>query len=217
MSDIHVTYQWVKNAEGDSAELVRKEAVLDASQSGVGRVFLDHLEDLQNMDVRELRLEDNHLQDLTPLGRVMNLEVLRLGGNEITNVAPLASLSQLRVLDLSRNPSLHSIAGLASLSNLEELTLYNTQVSDLEPVAHLPKLKTLNISNARVTDLAPLTMMKSLRELQIFGYGEVERGTDDWNILVDLLTRGIRVDAHGVGQMVTAARHLRAQRQRSDS
>jgi hypothetical protein len=216
MSDIHVTYQWVRSAEGDSAELVRKEAVIGAHTPG-GVVHLDDLEDLSHFDVRELRIADNQLRDLKPLAKIQGLEVLHLTGNQIVNVTPLAGLEQLKVLDLGRNPRLESIAPLASLHKLEELSLYETGVYDIEPIAHLPSLRKLNISNARVSDLAPLTMMRRLREIQLFGFGEVERGTDDWNILVDLLVRGVRVDAHGIGKMMTAARHLREQRKNNRS
>ncbi|MFU8805435.1 MAG: leucine-rich repeat domain-containing protein [Bradymonadaceae bacterium] len=217
MTDIHVTYQWVKSSKGGSTELVRREAVLDGIGGENRGDFLDHIEELKNLDVRQLRMEDNRLIDLEPIAQIANLEVLRIAGNEIVDVSPLARLTHLQILDLGRNANLSSVAPLAGLHELEELNIFRTRVGDLEPIATLPALKKLNISDTLITDLAPLTEMPALREIQIFGFGEVERGTDDWNILVDLLTRGVRVDAHGVGKMITAASQLRDQRKNLDS
>ena len=62
MSDIHVTYRWIKNAAGNSAELVCKKAALDSIQYEGDRFLIDHLEDLSSIDVRELRPAARQLQ-----------------------------------------------------------------------------------------------------------------------------------------------------------
>ncbi|MBA2662626.1 MAG: hypothetical protein H0U74_10055 [Bradymonadaceae bacterium] len=217
MSDIHVSYQWLQRGRGTS-ELVRREAVAtgaDGSPVAADDIFAQ-IANLKGMphfaDVRELRLEENGLADLTPLTSLNDIEVLHLAGNDIVELSPLSSLVKLRILDLSRNPNLESLNHLSRLTALENLSIYQTQVDDLEPIAHLSKLKVLNFSNTRVTDLAPLLQMASLCEVQLFEFGEIERGTDDWNIIVELLSRQIRVDCHGVGRMVSAATELRRRR-----
>jgi len=58
-----------------------------------------------------------------------------------------------------------SISFVSSLSNLEELTLTLTLVTDLTPLKGLPKLNQLNLLGGKVTDLAPLKGLSSLREL----------------------------------------------------
>ena len=57
---------------------------------------------------------------------------------------------------------LASSAGLANLTALQTLDVWNTQVRDLAPLASLTALKTLNVSNTKVTDLSPLRSLIGL-------------------------------------------------------
>lgn len=51
-----------------------------------------------------LNLNNNLIQDVTPLAELTTLSHLYLIGNQIVDVSPLANLTQLQKLDLSENP-----------------------------------------------------------------------------------------------------------------
>ena len=70
------------------------------------------------INLQELYLNDNNIENITPLAKLINLNILDLSSNKIENITPLAKLEQLRLLDLSSN----KIENITSLTNLKQLT-----------------------------------------------------------------------------------------------
>ncbi len=56
--------------------------------------------------IQQLNLEQNHINDITPLSLLEQLSTLNLNNNQITNATPLRALSQLTQLILTHNPAL---------------------------------------------------------------------------------------------------------------
>ena len=64
---------------------------------------------------------------------------------------------------------LQDIAVLAKLTNLTELNLTDSGVTDLQLIAGLQKLQILEMSETRITDVAPLTNLTALQNLYLSG------------------------------------------------
>jgi hypothetical protein len=65
---------------------------------------------------------------------------------------------------------------LAGLTNLQRLSLSDTQVSDVTPLAGLTNLQILNLSGTQVSDVAPLAGLTALQSLDLTGTRVAERG-----------------------------------------
>jgi len=72
------------------------------------------------VNLKDLRLEDGSITDITPLGSLLNIEILDLDNNQISDVTPLSNLSSLRSLSLRKN-KIDDISSLANSTNLTNL------------------------------------------------------------------------------------------------
>ena len=97
-----------------------------------------------------------------------DLRVLKL--DDLSNLGDLpptlGQMTNLVQLDL-RGTVVSDVSVLAGLSKLRILSLRETLVEDLTPIAALPNLGTLDIGKTWVTDLTPLAAMPALSRLDI--------------------------------------------------
>ncbi|MBI9050860.1 MAG: CotH kinase family protein [Anaerolineaceae bacterium] len=149
---------------------------------------LSALADLTNLKV--LILQDNLVEDISAVAQLKTLKSLHLGYNEVRDLSPLADLNQLTRLDLYGNGNIESILPLASmhqlkylnlddvpigneitnlenLSNLEELSLSNCQLSDVAALQNLKKLISLNLRDNDIVDLSALAGLTNLETLNM--------------------------------------------------
>ena len=103
--------------------------------------------------MKELRLIDNKISDITPLKRLTNLEYLDLSGNQISDLSPLTDLT-----------------------NLKYLHLENNQISDLSPLAGLTKLCSLHLQTNPIPEDQKGMIKKALPYCDI--YFRERGGTD---------------------------------------
>lgn len=135
-------------------------------------------------ELTELRLNVDHVTDLSPLSALKSLQTLSCAGgtfrsSSLVDIAPLRNL-KLRALDCANT----LVADLRPLQGmpLEKLNLANTKIDTLSPLAEMPltelfvqgtavkdltplrgmPLKHLNVSITGVTDLSPLRGAKLL-------------------------------------------------------
>lgn len=95
---------------------------------------LAELKKLQILDISR-----NIILDITPLSSCTNLVKLNLGGNRFTNIDSISKLTLLKRLNIGYNHSLLDIDDVSNLTQLEDLKLTNTGITDLRPL--LPFLK----------------------------------------------------------------------------
>ena len=130
----------------------------------------------------KLDASNRGIQSLAGLQYATNLDTLNLGGNKkISDWSPLASLTKLENLSLYDN-SITALSPLASLTKLERLDLTNNKISDLRPLTSLTKLEGLFMYANKISDLSPLASLTNLTHLQI---GENE-AISDWSPLASL-------------------------------
>ena len=156
-------------------------AVREALGLSSGEAITTHA--MLRLDALEAR--NAGIKDLTGLEHAVNLKRLHLGGahvsgegyvnsnegyvnsNAVTDWSPLAKLAKLPTLNLSSTPGLVDVSPLAILTQLTELSLYNTAVSDVAPLANLTQLTYLFLGDTAVSDVAPLANLTQLTELSL--------------------------------------------------
>lgn len=138
---------------------------------------LEHFTSLEHLD-----LEDNFVDDVTPLAELEHLEWLNLRNNQITDLAeinfdllkdlPLTHLSlRHNVVDISEDVRIRisDISVLANFTGLTFLELRDLQITDLSPIAGLTALTYLDISQNPFTDstLSSISNMTKLTYLNV--------------------------------------------------
>jgi len=94
------------------------------------------------------------------------LSQVPLNGRGQVDATVLASLTNLEKLTLSGS-RVQSLAFLSSLKKLKELWLKDTLASDLSPLAKSASLEMINVQGTRVSDLSALDNHQNLKELSI--------------------------------------------------
>jgi RNA polymerase sigma factor (sigma-70 family) len=115
-----------------------------------------------------LYARDKGILDITGLEFATNLRELYLGQNPITDLRPLSNLTQLVGLHLWHvpvHPTDLDLRPLATLINLEMLSLEGNWISDIRPLMGLKKLRRLHLSNNQIEDVRPLAELTKLRQL----------------------------------------------------
>ena len=90
------------------------------------------------------------------------------GKEKVSDVTPLTKLLELEILDLS-NTNISNLTPLAGMLKLKTLFLNGTRTSDLTPLAGLANLEVLFLQDTDVSNVSALTGLKNLRILGISG------------------------------------------------
>lgn len=123
---------------------------------------LSNLSALSNLaSLRILELNDNSINNLTPLKSCAALEELYLSANALTSLSSLASLKSLSVLDVSYN-ALEDISPLTACKAMTRLNLAHNQLTDLSALGTMVKLTELDASNNQIEDVSALSACTAL-------------------------------------------------------
>lgn len=145
----------------DLQHLPHLTALTIDSKSQGDLACLDQLEELQELNLDNIRLTED---DLTRIAAHTGLKKLSLAGCSLSTINALAPLTELTHLDLSGN-TLRNISALSGMTSMIELSLGSNVVTSLEALTALTKLEKLDISYNSVTSLAPLQKLHSLLSL----------------------------------------------------
>jgi Leucine-rich repeat (LRR) protein len=115
-----------------------------------------------------LTLNDNGIQDLTPLQGLTTLRSLDLSDNQITDVGPLQGLTRLTHLYLDGN-QITDVGSLQGLTALTHLYLDGNQITDVGPLQKLTALTTVDLNGNQITDVGPLQKLTRLTYLALNG------------------------------------------------
>ena len=115
-----------------------------------------------------LNAHDKGILDITGLEFATNLRGLDLRQNPITDLRPLSNLTQLvefHFWHVPVRPTNLDLRPLATLINLEMLSLDGNWISDIRPLMGLKKLRRLHLSNNQIEDVSPLAGLTELWQL----------------------------------------------------
>lgn len=111
--------------------------------------------------VQEIDLEDNEIEDVSPMAELKLLQSINLAGNKIQSIEPLKDLERVQYLELSRN-RVRNIAPLAKMTNMRSLYLSENKVRRLGALKNLTKVWTLYVAKNPIKDFAPVGKLKWL-------------------------------------------------------
>ncbi|GKT13297.1 hypothetical protein ADUPG1_010242, partial [Aduncisulcus paluster] len=96
--------------------------------------------------LKELYLDGNSIEDISPLSGMTSLEWLDLDDNFISDISPLSFLNILIHLDLSYN-MIYDTSALSSSKDLIEVYFNGNTISDISPLFDLSNLYLLDMSS----------------------------------------------------------------------
>ncbi len=112
--------------------------------------------------VAELDLSNNgFIQNIEPLGRLLNLTTLNISGTQISDLTPIRNLTELKTLDLS-NTKVVDLTPLKYSSKLVYLDISYTLVTDISVLEKMSTLQTLNMNGIAATDFSSLSFLTAL-------------------------------------------------------
>ncbi len=111
------------------------------------------------INLGELRLADNDITDVSPLGQLKNLQSLDLSNNQVADPSPLGNIAALQYLKLDGN-QIEKLDGLGQLKSLNVLYLSRNKISDIRPLKELGKLWTLHLDHNQLEDISPLSELQ---------------------------------------------------------
>ena len=117
--------------------------------------------------IESLSLSYSEMKNYDALASLPDLRQLGLGRTTINDPAFLAKLSNLRMLNLRGLRNITDFSSLAQLTNLQNLDISATQLSDIKLLEGLTKLQYLNLNSTKIKDIAPLKNLISLQELHL--------------------------------------------------
>lgn len=152
------------NDEPLTVEEVAKISQVVAKGAGIKSLAgLEHCAALMLID-----LEDNHIEDLSPLADLKLLQSVNLAKNQIRSLAPLAGLTAMQYLELSGN-QIEDLAPLAEMSNMRSLYLSDNKITSLQPIVGLSKIWTLYAARNPLGEMAGINQLKWLSSLDLAG------------------------------------------------
>ncbi|CAL6065010.1 leucine-rich_repeat domain-containing protein [Hexamita inflata] len=100
--------------------------------------------------------------------QLFGLKVLQLSQNKITQISHLSNFLNLQRLNLDYNYWLQNIQPIKFCTQLTELRIFTTSISDIWPLQFLKNLKTLIIAKTQVVDLHPLQYLYQLESIYAY-------------------------------------------------
>lgn len=122
-------------------------------------------------NIRSLHIHAQHF-DLAKIQHLSRLEILRIEGgwgtvdSDLLSLPMLVEFTNLRELHLARS-NISDLSPLTELIKLQILDLSGSHVSGLKPIRHAIEIKELNLTGTQVDDLAPLQYMTQMRVLRL--------------------------------------------------
>ena len=131
----------------------------------LAKTNLSELRELNQLAI--LTIRHNGLTDISGL-RGLRLYLLDLNNNDIDDLTPLEEMDSLRELRLEQN-NISDIRALGGLSNLGECILSGNRISDLTPLRELTGLYSIILNGNQISDISPLQGLENFRKGMLSG------------------------------------------------
>ncbi|KAL6235803.1 hypothetical protein BDW75DRAFT_128029 [Aspergillus navahoensis] len=117
--------------------------------------------------LRNLRIQNNCLSNLTAWGHLGNLQYLDISGNDLENLDAVSGLIHLREL-IADNNNIQSIEGVFGLNGLLTLKLRNNRLASIDfKTAELTRLDELDLSNNELVSVRDIQNLSALSQLDL--------------------------------------------------
>jgi len=124
--------------------------------------YLSPLADMNHLIY--LSVVGNRIKNITPLSTLDSIKILYLNDNQITDITPLRHLTSLRELKLNSN-KIVDISVLANLNDLRFLELKWNKIKNVNPLSELTNLYDLRLGSNHIKDISPLAKLNKLSSL----------------------------------------------------
>lgn len=142
-------------------EFCNKMVTLDASKNALG-----HLDGVP-MGVRQLKVSNNLLTELTSWDHLSNLQYVDISGNEIKSLSALKNLVHLRSIKADNN-QLTSLDGLDSHDGLLSLRARDNQIEYLDfGTLNMERLTDLDVAGNQIISVRNLNLAPELSRLKL--------------------------------------------------
>ncbi|HMJ70488.1 MAG TPA: hypothetical protein VK508_16400 [Cyclobacteriaceae bacterium] len=130
------------------------------------------LSDIRQMSaITDIDLSNNqYIQNIEPLARLINLQKLNLSGTSIADLSPIRNLTELVEMDVS-NSGITDITVLKYASKITTLNAERTGITDISVVKKMPVLVQLDVSNTKISDFTPLLELTTVTNVDAANTG----------------------------------------------
>ena len=104
---------------------------------------------------------------------LIKVKNLNLRDKGLTDIRSLASLSEMEVLSLGNN-KVKDLSVLKHLRKLKELRLDGNQLTNIDTLPELDQLSVLFLENNTIADLGPVLRLRKLTNLSVGGYDQID-------------------------------------------
>jgi hypothetical protein len=134
--------------------------------------------------LRALDLGHNSITDITPIGKLTELEVLILADNFITDASPLAGLRELVFLELFMNYGIEDYSFLNELTKLKDLNLcYCRTLEHLDFLENMPELEFAMFKRTAVSPEEFAQWQERLPDVRlVLADGDIESSGSGWRL-----------------------------------
>ena len=109
------------------------------------------------------------LSDISPLRRLVNLQILVIHDNSVSDLSPLSELIKLNSLDIGKTP-VKDLSPLSGLINLEYIRMDRVNLP-MHPLSGLVNMKQIKIWH---NDMSSTDWLANMKELRIVNIGDAE-------------------------------------------
>jgi Leucine-rich repeat (LRR) protein len=105
------------------------------------------------------------IDDFSEIKELQSIVSLKILNSKFTSIDFICDLISLEYLYLDNNKALINTAKLKKLSNIKELYLLNSQISDISSIEYLTNIETLWVYNNQIKDISMLEKLVNLENL----------------------------------------------------
>lgn len=129
---------------------------------------IEAINKLENLNhLKYLNISNNKINELDGLQNLGELEELWISYNNIKSLAPLSKNKNLKQIIASNNYHISGFEELATLNNLEHISISDSLLKTLNGIGALTQLKELDVQSNELTSLGEIVNLNNLQSLNL--------------------------------------------------
>ena len=107
----------------------------------------------------------NYISNLEGLQYAVNMTELLIENNLLNDITPITNLDKLNTLFLNNN-MIRTIPDLSNMISLNSILLNSNEIKDVSPIATAKNLRFIKVNENSICDLSPLSSLDNLTEVR---------------------------------------------------